>query len=306
VDYVLARGAKVSLIGRNGSGIETTIRTEADDNGAKGRTSVVSVSKNVIRPVDLVTVGPRNIVSVGWPLVPDVVTAPLSVNAGVTDFHSCGRLRRKVIARAQVGITTGGRGAVVRSRGGSKQCGHRGVIIGWFVVIIWIVVIINVIPIVKELVAVPIGEGKGERHALIATNRRDASDNVVRHGEFSEVRPSDQATGGHAIEVVGTLLVAGGAHADGTDGTWRHCVIVLFMSVGISTKRNPHMFIVLDATSLHEVAWRMVRRHGVWVWECVLPEDGVLSEAYNHDSWDELKWHVVVSGANGDQRVQCP
>ena len=271
----------------------------ADDNGAKGRTSVVSASKNVIRPADLVTIGPRNIVSVGWPLVPDVVTAPLSLNVGVTDYHSCGRLRRKVVARAQVGIAAGGRGAVVGSRGGGKRLGRQGVVVGWCVVVIWIVIIVNVIPIVDEFVAVAIGESESGRHSLGATDRRDAGDDVVRHREFGKMRAGDEASGGYTVEVVGTLFIAGGTHADGANGTWRHRVVVLFMGVGISTERDPHMFVIVNAAPFNEIAWRMVRRYGVWVGKGVLPKNGILSETDDHDSGDKLERHVVVCRADG-------
>ena len=98
---------------------------------------------------------------------------------------------------------------------------------------------------------------------------------------------------------MGALFVTGGAHADGTDGTWSHGIVVLLMCVCIGAEWDSHMFVVVDATALDEIAWRVIRRHRVGVRECVLPKDGILGETNDHDPWEKLEWHIVVCRTDG-------
>ena len=61
--------------------------------------------------------------------------------------------------------------------------------------------------------------------------------------------PDDAFTRDETHEVVSTLKVAGGAKADSANGALGHGIVMFFVSLGVGSKLEPNMFVIIDLTT---------------------------------------------------------
>ena len=117
-----------------------------------------------------------------------------------------------------------------------------------------VVVIVNVMRVVSKGMAEAIRKVDGARHVLGLAEGGDAVYDVVGCRELGPVWTSKQAAGGEAEEIVGALNIAGGPKTDSTGGAGSHIVRVFLVYLGVGTKWNASVAVIIKVVSCEEVA----------------------------------------------------
>ena len=82
----------------------------------------------------------------------------------------------------------------------------------------------------------------------------DASDGVVRHGEFCPSVTMKAASGREGHEIMTTLFVPGRAQTNSTNRPGHHVVGVLFVSLYIAAKFEANMLAIIEMLASEEIS----------------------------------------------------
>jgi len=156
-----------------------------------------------------------------------------------------------------------------------------------------VVIVVNLAGIIPDRLPPSVTKIHAGRH--VAAKVIHMINGIFGSWEFRPVIANNLTPGSQEQEIVTTLLVAGGSHADGSKSLRLHTVVMLFMFLDVNAKWKANVPPRVNLLSSDNVSRREFVGDTVGVWESVEPEDRVVHKTTDHHDRDVLERKSVVA-----------